>query len=446
ETGQTCIDCHKGIAHKNIRDQLPEDQLEVLEKPLPAYVREVPQSYLESLARIEAKEAEDAAQADAEAKSAADSTRARIEAAVASARADEQAKAAAAIAAAQAGTSGDAAAAAPAAAAATAAPASGDGVAAAIDWNAVDAKTVTLFYPGQASFEWVQTGKDHGGARPFAAGDRCSTCHLKELKAMGTKIVTGSKAEDMPIPDKRPAIDMTVQAAHDDQNLYLRLQWQNGAHTPAPFVDGGKMDPENQIKVTMMIAGTGIEFAEQAGCWVTCHHDSRYMPHAPDADALAAQPGVAERIGIANGITKYLTESRTEVEVAGRRGKIRGGWEKLKDAGEIDAQRNAGGIMDLIRFRSGQGAENGVVLAERKMGVGAEVKGEGQLVGDLWTVVLSRPLKSDDLIDISIETAKTYTVGFAIHDDYTAARFHHVSLEYKLGLDDPNAELNVSKP
>jgi cytochrome c-type protein NapC len=42
-----------------------------------------------------------------------------------------------------------------------------------------------------------------------------------------------------------------------------------------------------------------------------------------------------------------------------------------------------------------------------------------------------------------LEAGKTYTVGFAIHDDYTTARFHHVSLEYKLALDNPEAEINV---
>ena len=33
--------------------------------------------------------------------------------------------------------------------------------------------------------------------------------------------------------------------------------------------------------------------------------------------------------------------------------------------------------------------------------------------------------------------------GFAIHDDYTNERFHHVSLGYKLALDNPEAEVNA---
>ena len=57
ETGQTCIDCHKGIAHNDVRDKLSEEELEKLEAPNPDYIREVPQDYLDGLARVEAKEA-----------------------------------------------------------------------------------------------------------------------------------------------------------------------------------------------------------------------------------------------------------------------------------------------------------------------------------------------------------------------------------------------------
>ena len=437
KTGQTCIDCHKGIAHKNIRDQLDEEELEALEAPNPDFVRPVPEFYLASLKRIEEKEAREAAEAEARAQAASKAARQALEAAVEVARAEEREKAAAAIAAARGETEATDA-------PKTETPAAGGNVGSAIDWSTVEARTVTLFYPGQTSFEWVRTGRDHGGARAFLkGGDRCATCHLKEVKDMGAKLVSGEKAEETPIPGKRPFIDMRVQAAHDAENLYLRLQWDDTPHVPVPFIEGGKMDPANQIKVAMMIAGKDVEYADRAGCWVTCHHDSRYMPHAPKADALAAASDVAARIDISDGITKYLTESRTKVEVKGRRGKIRGGWQKLKDAGEIEALRDAGTLMDLLRFRSGEGPQNGFVLAERKMQGGAPVMGEGKLQAGQWTVILSRPLAAGDATDIALEAGKTYTVGFAIHDDFASARFHHVSLEYSFALDDPEAEINV---
>jgi len=76
---------------------------------------------------------------------------------------------------------------------------------------------------------------------------------------------------------------------------------------------------------------------------------------------------------------------------------------------------------------------------------GVPVTSEGGKDGDTWTVVLSRPLKSDKPGDISFEPGKLYTMSVALHDDYTSARFHHVSLEMRFGLDAKDAEINAIK-
>ncbi len=438
KSGQTCIDCHKGIAHKNVRRLLTEEELEALEKPDPKYVRAVPATYLESLKRIEAIEAKAAEDEQKQREAAEAAVSARVESAVAAAVAETEAKLKAEMTAAQSGepaqTASNDSAAAPAAA--------GSGM----DWSGVAAKTFTLFYPGQASFEWVQTGKDHGGARAFAKlGDRCASCHAKELKDMGAKIVSGEKAEPTPIPGKRGHVDVKVQAVHDAENIYLRFQWPDAPHTPVPFVDGGKMDPDNQAKLALMIAGKGVDKVDQAGCWATCHHDSRYMPHEPDAAAIAEAGDAAKTIDVSQGITKYLADSRTKVEIKGRRKKKRGGWAKLKPAEEIAELTKAGTFMDLLRFRSGGDGENGHILSERKMGDDGAVTASGSLSGGVWTVEMSRPLAASSEGDVALELGELYTVGFALHDDFTSARFHHVSLVIKLGLDNPEAELNVSK-
>ena len=101
--------------------------------------------------------------------------------------------------------------------------------------------------------------------------------------------------------------------------------------------------------------------------------------------------------------------------------------------------------MDLMRFRSGAEAENGHVSAQRVAMSGIPVKAEGKLDGDVWTVVMSRKLKSDKPGDISFEPGQLYTMGIALHDDYTSARFHHVSLEFRFGLDAKDAEIVAVK-
>ncbi len=433
EAGNTCIDCHKGIAHKSVRNQVPDKDLEEMEKPIAAYVRQIPKTYYEGLKRAEQRETEVAARqkADIEAeaqKIAAELVRKQIAALSAAAPATRNPQAA---------NPQSAAAGAPSAGAAS--------LSGGIDWSGIPAKTVTLFYPGQASMEWVLNGRDHGGARAVTrSGDRCAECHAKEVKDMGAKIVSGQKAEATPIPGKRPFVDVGVQTAYDSEKVYFRFQWREAAHAPVPFVEGGKMDPANQVKLALMFAGSGIERAEQAGCWITCHHDSRYMPDAPKPEALKASP-FGEAIDLREGVTKYLAETRSEIELRGDDNKPRGGWDKLKDKSAVEALLKAGNYMDVIRFRSGAPAENGHVLAQREMDGGVKVEAQGQLEGDTWTVVLSRPLKSDKQGDVNFEPGKTYTVSFALHDDYANARFHHVSLEHRFGLDSKEAEISAVK-
>lgn len=435
KAGQTCIDCHKGIAHADLRDRADPDYLEKLETPNPAFARDIPQEYMDSLAFITEKEAKEEAEAKAKKKAEQEAVRARITAAVEAAREEERALAAANASEAPAAPAGDAA----------AVGTGGGSVAANVDWNAVPVTDMTLFYPGQASFEWVQNGRSHGGARPFTkGGDACTTCHAKELETIGEKLVAGGDLEPTPIPGKPGTIAASIQAAHDDENLYVRLQWPDNGHNPAPFVDGGKMDPDNQIKVAMMITGTGIEFGEQSGCWASCHADNTYMPFDPGADAIAGNADVAGRLEAKETITKYLSESRTKVEIKGRRGKALGGWDKLKPAEEIDQMLADGTYLDLLRVYADGSATNGYLL-DRRVKNGGEIAAQADLSGGMWTVVFSRPLNSGTPGDVPLEAGNTYTVGFAIHDDHAAARFHHVTLDTSMALDDDGAQINVVK-
>ncbi|MEH6575466.1 MAG: NapC/NirT family cytochrome c [Amphritea sp.] len=418
ENGQTCIDCHKGIAHNSVRHMLSDEELEELEAPNPKYIREVPQMYVDGLAKIEEQETADAAAA----------TQAKVEA-----KAAEQKRIDAAVAAALAGGDADAS-------------ISGSAGSSSInvDWSKASSRDVTLFYPGEASIEWVMNGRDHGGARPFMkGGERCVTCHDKETADMGAKIVSGETAESSPIPGKRGSIPVTVESTYDAEYLYMRFSWEDGEHVPVPFVEGGKMDPQNSMKLALMLATDDVEFADRAGCWGSCHHDARSMPDTPAADVLAASD-LGERLKFTDGVTKYIKESRTKLEVKGRRGKPRGGWDKLKSEDELAAEMEAGRFMDLVRYKAGEDiVEDGSLLSERHMNGGQGAEFEATLNGDTWTVVMKRKLNSDKAGDTNLAKDGLYNIGFAIHDDYANARFHHVSLGYKLGFDNADAEFNA---
>lgn len=401
EVGNTCIDCHKGIAHKNVRTQLSDAEIEALEKPVADYIKTIPASYREGLARAEARE-----------KAAEAARKQEVDNIVKAALAAASAKAA------------------PAAGGTASAPA-GD-VGGRIDWSKAEAKTLGFFYPGQASFEWVQNGRDHGGARAFTrGGDRCTTCHDKETRDMGAKIVSGEKAEATPIPGKRPFVDVKVQTARDAQNIYFRFEWQKGKHAPVPFAEGGKLDAKNEAKFTVMFAGDKVERAAQAGCWTTCHADARNMPDAPKKEALDAFAG-KDLIDLANGVTKYLAESRSAIEL---KEPPRGGWDKLKAKDELAGLAAQGSAMEFLRWRENEAPEHGLITADRRAGGLSPIKAAGGANGETYVVVIARALKAQAPGEVSFEPGKKVVVSFALHDDFANSRFHHVSLAYELTLD-----------
>jgi len=424
--GNTCIDCHKGIAHNKVHDQLSEEDLEEFAKPIPENIRPIApqwQAFIDNgmkLVTDKDSKKEDKVEA-------AEPEKAEVaEPAVAEPVATPAAPAAA-----------------PAAKAAPAASSGGSD----IDWSSIEASEITLFYPGQASMEWVLKGSDHGGKRAFTKGDRCFDCHEDEELDIGDLITSGEKLEPTPIPGKRGSILVNIKAAHDADNLYMQFQWEDGEHADMPFIDGGKMDAENQIKLAIMLATDSeddpkVEYAERAGCWQSCHIDVNYMPLQPD-DSAKTGP-LSKQLDLSDGFTKYLKESRTEIEIEGKDGKKRGGWDKLKTDAEIQALLENGSFMDLLRYKSGSGeSEDGYILDERVMTGGQGVNFTGELKDGVWTVEMTRKLTSDKLGDISMATDQWYNIGFAIHDDYSSSRFHHVSLGFKLGFDDEDAEINA---
>jgi hypothetical protein len=262
----------------------------------------------------------------------------------------------------------------------------GSALASGPDWGKVPNKKITVFYPGASPIEWITKGTEHGGAKGLKKGEACTECHEEETADMGKKMASGQKIEPKPIKGKAAAIPVTVQASHDGTNLYLRFSWKQ------PPGGGPKMDADNPVKLAFMLEDNKIERANLSGCWETCHGDARTMPEAKDDKK-----------------TKYV------------------------NGGDV----KAGKFYDLVQWKSGKGAKpaDGYVADKRVMEGGkALVEAKGELKGDTWTVTFIRKLAGGEG-DITLVPGKTYNFGFAIHDDHTTGRFHHVSLGYTLGID-----------
>lgn len=293
--------------------------------------------------------------------------------------------------------------------------------AAAIDWAGVPAKEIVLFYPGQSSFEWTLTQSDHSGAKKFREGKSCLDCHGGEEAEIGAKIASGKKLEPNPIPGKTGSVTATVQAANDGDSLYFRISWPE-----TPKISGPKMDPEFETKVTVMIDDGTLVEATRAGCWASCHDDAIGMP--------SAQPG--------KDLTKYIVQSRTKIT-------RQGGDENYRSSAELDKALNSSKFLEFWQARLNKGAAavaaDGYILEKRHMSSSPVVNAEASFADGTWTVVLSRKLKVGKAGHKDIVAGKTYSIGFAIHDNYTEHRFHEVSLGRSMVLNQGDADLVAVK-
>ena len=232
------------------------------------------------------------------------------------------------------------------------------------DWSAIPAHTVTLFYPGQSGYDWLRSPAHRRADRQVIEGESCVSCHEGEEAEIGELIVTGEKLEPAPIDGKKGSVDLQVQAAYDDQNLYLRFQWPTQLDRPGQMHDymrydgqswtfygdarseeevrSGEQPPLYEDRLAIMIDdGSVPRFAEQ-GCWLTCHTGMRDMPEQASSEAVRAHPLLGEVLGESD-VRKYLPGSRTGEGAS---------WDQTKPPEEIAALKAEGQFLELMQWRA----------------------------------------------------------------------------------------------
>jgi hypothetical protein len=286
--------------------------------------------------------------------------------------------------------------------------------ASAIDWSSVPTHEIVLLYPGQSSWEWNLTESSHSGAPKIRQGKRCFECHEGEEGKIGKLIVSGKKLEPGPV-DQPPTIPLSLQAAHDGEQLHLRLRWPE----PRPAAGGKTL-------VTVLFDDGTLKSATVGGCWSTCHADVQGMPSAaPDSK-----------------MEKYLSSSRSR---SGRTG----GGDSYKSPAELEQELAAGKFLEYwqaqLELGKGATAVGGIVLKEREDNASPAVQATASRDGDDWVVTLSRALQAPSKSAKDIVPKRTYTLGIAVHPSETEHRFHNVSFERTLVLDEGDADLVAVK-
>ncbi len=249
-----------------------------------------------------------------------------------------------------------------------------------VNWNSVPAKTLTLFYPGQSTYQWLRSS-DHPGAQMVTGGGACLTCHKGTEEKLGNKLVKTNKLEPTPVEGKNGVIQLSFQVAYDNENAYFRAQWKtrnNYAGEAHPFVrfDGKQWKPYGFPKLdavaqkgeqpgiyedrfSIMIDDGGVPGFGNQGCWLTCHNGERDNPKVATTAEVQANP--LYQALKQNDVRKYLPSTRTDPLAS---------WDKGKSPDEIAKIKAAGGFLDLMQWRAHRSnpvgmADDGYVLEYR---------------------------------------------------------------------------------
>ena len=140
----------------------------------------------------------------------------------------------------------------------------------AVDWNSVKGKDIALFYPAQMSWEDLLTQADHSGAAKFRDGKDCRQCHEGEEADSGKLLVTDKTAEPAPIAGKPGSVKANVKFAHDDQQLYVHIEFEPGSQP-----DAGMEPKFDATKVAMMFDDGKVTEMDRGGCLAALPHRSR---------------------------------------------------------------------------------------------------------------------------------------------------------------------------
>jgi hypothetical protein len=257
----------------------------------------------------------------------------------------------------------------------------------AIDWSRVPDKTLTLFYPGQASNEWIQSPL-HKGAKETVRGQKCAKCHEGEEAKLGASLVKGGPLEPTPVAGKNGSVDLHVKVAYDDKNAYFHFQWKTqnpygGTEHQYLRYDGkewkvygypkldavvreGRQPGIYEDRLTLMIDDGKVEGFARQGCWLTCHDGSRDMPNQFTAEQAGANPLL---VAIKKSdVRKYLPATRTDPK----------DWKTGRTPEEIARIKADGGYVDLIQWRAHRSnavgmADDGYVLEFRNSDAGKDM-------------------------------------------------------------------------
>jgi cytochrome c-type protein NapC len=283
----------------------------------------------------------------------------------------------------------------------------------------LQARELILFQPGQSSWEWLLVPATHNGGKGMREGMTCLSCHEGEEKAIGNLIASGEKLEPQPISGMPGFISMSLEAAYDDENVYLTMSWVD-----APPANWGDDDAATQV--TVSIGSPELNVAPVAGCWAACHSD---------------QPGMSDP-ATGTELTKYLPGSRNKMSRTG-------GGSDIRTAAELDTQLAEGKYLEywqvVLSEDSLQSVGDGYFLDSTVANVVSVTKATASRSDKKWVLEIIRPLKPAGKSRHALSEGVEYTLGVALHQNHASGRYHYTSFPIRFVLGAGEAELNAGR-
>ncbi len=294
--------------------------------------------------------------------------------------------------------------------------------AAEVDWSKVKGKTIKVFYPGVASWEFLES-KDHGkGGLVVKAGDEpCASCHVSKegkydiasdniIAGKQKMVASGAPLEPDPLSGRQGFAEVEVRAAYDAENIYLKFQW-GGSGISFKDASLAKKGQADGIAVQL---NDNMKVFRYYGCYIACHNDLKGMPKDSKKDAT---------------LYGFYTRGKDASDI------------KPKD--KLDGYMSKGQFIDLWEvFFEGNKimAEDEHILQARSEDKN-DISATGGYEGGKYTVVIKRKLSTGDTNDIVIKDGKTFSMGIALYDNKMGGRRHYTSFPFSIGL---SAEADIS--
>jgi len=292
-----------------------------------------------------------------------------------------------------------------------------------IDWSAVEPTTVKVFYPGVSSWDFMKS-KDHGsGANPVKTGKKsCAVCHVNKrgeydiaaddiISGELTKVASAKPLEPTPVAGLPGFKDVSMQAAFDSENLYLRFQWESEG---ASFKDAALAKDDLTDRISIQFADK-IKTFNKYGCYITCHDDQEGMPKSRGSDTKL--------------YTYYARKNGTMVP-----------------AEKLDKYLSKGQFVDLwiASFEGSQVVSSDQYVLADRIDDKNDLEASGGFENGKYTVVIKRKLATGDSGDLVFKEGSAFSLDIAIHDLRNTGRKHYTSFPVSIGLA-TEADVSASK-